>query len=220
MHSIWDTITAKTAYETRAFDIGFVNGYQTLDVISALCFGGIITLTLKQRGVTSARNIFTHSAAAFIAAAGLVVIYICYLSMGSHSPLQNATGGMQIMSVYVESVFGIYGRALLALIISLACLVTAVGLTAGRARYFNRVTGAPYGMLVTIFLIFSTSLSVLGLNSLTEIAIPILGALYPAALVVITLGMFQEWVKIPTNLYSVIFYSALSVGILSLFVRI
>ncbi|HGM5603514.1 branched-chain amino acid transport system II carrier protein [Serratia ureilytica] len=220
LHPMGDITIAKTAYETRAFSIGFINGYQTLDVISALCFGGIITHTLKQHGITSARCIFTHSAAAaFIAAAGLAVIYICYLSMGSHSPLQDATDGMQIMSAYVESVFGIYGRASLALIITLACLVTAVGLTTGTARYFSQVTGISYGVLVTLFLIFSAALSVLGLDSLTEIAVPILGAIYPAALVVITLGIFQKWMEIPTNLYNVIFYSALSIGVLSLFVR-
>jgi LIVCS family branched-chain amino acid:cation transporter len=102
-------------------------------------------------GVNHPRGIFTHStAAAFIAAAGLAVIYICYLSMGSHSPVQGAMNGMQVMSAYVETVFGVYGQVLLAAIITLACLVTAIGLTTGTARYFNQTTGASYGLLVTL----------------------------------------------------------------------
>ncbi|MDU2845094.1 MULTISPECIES: branched-chain amino acid transport system II carrier protein [Citrobacter] len=32
LHPIGDLTTATTAYQTRAFDTGFVNGYQTLDV--------------------------------------------------------------------------------------------------------------------------------------------------------------------------------------------
>ncbi|VFS92817.1 LIV-II [Raoultella planticola] len=173
LHPIGELTTATAAYETRAFGTGFVNGYQTLDVISALCFGAIITHTLKERGVNHPRGIFTHStAAAFIAAAGLAVIYICYLSMGSHSPVQGAMNGMQVMSAYVETVFGVYGQVLLAAIITLACLVTAIGLTTGTARYFNQTTGASYGLLVTLSLMVSAALAVLGLNSLTEWRFP------------------------------------------------
>lgn len=220
LHPIGELTTATAAYETRAFGTGFVNGYQTLDVISALCFGAIITHTLKERGVNHPRGIFTHStAAAFIAAAGLAVIYICYLSMGSHSPVQGAMNGMQVMSAYVETVFGVYGQVLLAVIITLACLVTAIGLTTGTARYFNQTTGASYGLLVTLSLMVSAALAVLGLNSLTEMAVPVLCAIYPAALVVVALGIVRKWIEVPTNLYQLLFYSALGVGIMSLFVK-
>ncbi|HHS9497256.1 TPA: branched-chain amino acid transport system II carrier protein [Raoultella planticola] len=220
LHPIGELTTATAAYETRAFGTGFVNGYQTLDVISALCFGAIITHTLKERGVNHPRGIFTHStAAAFIAAAGLAVIYICYLSMGSHSPVQGAMNGMQVMSAYVETVFGVYGQVLLAAIITLACLVTAIGLTTGTARYFNQTTGASYGLLVTLSLMVSAALAVLGLNSLTEMAVPVLCAIYPAALAVVALGIVRKWIEVPTNLYQLLFYSALGVGIMSLFVK-
>ncbi len=46
-----------------------------------------------------------------------------------------------------------------------ACLVTAIGLTTGTARYFNQTTGASYGLLVTLSLMVSAALAVLGLNS-------------------------------------------------------
>ncbi|MFG4139295.1 branched-chain amino acid transport system II carrier protein [Klebsiella pneumoniae] len=220
MHPIGELTTTTSAYQTRAFDTGFVNGYQTLDVISALCFGAIITHTLKQRGIHHPRGIFTHSvAAAFIAAAGLAAIYICYLSMGAYSPARGATNGMQVMSNYVETVFGVYGRVLLAAIITLSCLVTAIGLTTGTARYFNQTTGAPYGLLVTLSLIVSAALAVLGLNSLTSMVVPVLWAIYPAALVVVALGILRKWKEVPSNLYQLLFYSALAVGIMSLFVK-
>ncbi|EAA7344309.1 branched-chain amino acid transport system II carrier protein [Salmonella enterica] len=220
MHPIGELTTTTSAYQTRAFDTGFVNGYQTLDVISALCFGAIITHTLKQRGIHHPRGIFTHSvAAAFIAAAGLAAIYICYLSMGAYSPARGATNGMQVMSNYVETVFGVYGRVLLAAIITLSCLVTAIGLTTGTARYFNQTTGAPYGLLVTLSLIVSAALAVLGLNSLTSMVVPVLCAIYPAALVVVALGILRKWKEVPSNLYQLLFYSALAVGIMSLFVK-
>ncbi|EAA7833725.1 branched-chain amino acid transport system II carrier protein [Salmonella enterica] len=220
LHPIGELTTATASYEVQAFRTGFVNGYQTLDVISALCFGGIITHTLRERGVNHSRDIFIHStAAAIIAAAGLTVIYICYMSMGSHSPIQGATNGMQIMSNYVKTAFGVYGQVLLAAIITLACLVTAIGLTTGTARYFNQTTGVSYGVMVTLSLMVSAALAVLGLNSLTEMAVPVLCAIYPAALMVVALGIVRKWIEVPANLYQLLFYSALGVGILSLSVK-
>ncbi|HAU4328569.1 TPA: branched-chain amino acid transport system II carrier protein [Citrobacter freundii] len=219
-HPIGEITTATTIYETQAFRAGFVNGYQTLDVISALCFGAIISHTLKQRGVTHTKGIFRYSASsAFIAATGLTLIYICYISMGAHTPEIGATNGMQIMSAYVETVFGTYGRELLAAIITLACLVTAIGLTSGTAQFFKQNTGISYGVFVTLSLIFSAAIAILGLNSLTTLAIPVLCSIYPAVLVVVILGIFRRWFDIPDNLYRVFFYSALGVGILSLFVK-
>lgn len=220
IHPIGSITIAEKAYQTHAFNTGFINGYQTLDVISALCFGAIITHTLQQRGIANKAAIFRYSTtAAIIAAVGLILIYVCYLSMGAHSPALNATNGLQIISTFVENIFGFYGRILLAAIITLACLVTAIGLITGTSQYFSQSTGVSYGLLVVISLIASAAISVLGLNSLTEFSVPVLCAIYPAALTVVVLGIIRKWVDIPSNLYGVIFYSALLLGIMSLFVH-
>lgn len=210
--------SAVDAFDSNPFGAGFINGYQTLDVISALCFGAIITHTLYQRGIVHAKGILRYSSrAALIAAAGLVLIYVCYISMGAHTLEHSASNGMQIMSAYVETVFGVYGRALLAAIITLACLVTAIGLTTGTARYFHQVTGIPYGLLVILSLVLSAMIAVLGLDSLTMLAVPVLSAIYPAALVVVALGIVRKWLAIPTMLYRGLFFTALIVGVVSAF---
>jgi branched-subunit amino acid permease len=87
------------------------------------------------------------------------------------------------MSAYVETVFGFYGRALLVAIITLACLVTAIGLTS----YFNQTTGVSYGLFVTLPLTVSV-----GLNSLTEMVVPVLCVIYPAALIVVANVNFRS----------------------------
>jgi len=174
----------------------------------------------QRRGVKDQRGILKYSAAAAgIAAAGLILIYISYLSMGAHSPVAAATNGLEIISHYVATVFGAYGRNLLAVIITLACLVTSIGLTTGTARYFSHATGLSYGMLVASTLIASAAISVLGLNSLIAFAVPVLCAIYPAALVVLLLGIVRKWVSISDNVYRVIFYSALVLGVFSLFAK-
>ena len=220
IHPIGAITVAENAYQVHPFNMGFINGYQTLDVISALCFGAIITHTLQQRGIAHKAGIFKYSTtAAVIAAVGLILIYVCYLSMGAHSPVLHATNGLQIISIFVETLFGAYGRILLAAIITLACLVTAIGLITGTAQYFNQNTGVSYGLLVVISLIASAGISVLGLNSLTAFAVPVLCAIYPAALTVVGLGIIRKWIDIPSNLYGIIFYSSLLIGIMSLFVH-
>ncbi|WP_410681984.1 branched-chain amino acid transport system II carrier protein [Citrobacter braakii] len=72
---------------------------------------------------------------------------------------------------------------------------------------------------MTLSLMVSAALAVLGLNSLTAMAVPVLCAIYPAALVVVALGIVRKWTDVPTNLYQLLFYSALAVGIMSLFVK-
>lgn len=218
LNPVGDLTTAIAVYDHDAFGSGFINGYQTLDVISALCFGAIITHTLHLRGIKSEKGILRYSTrAALIAATGLALIYVCYISMGAHTHEKTANNGMQIMSAYVQTVFGVYGRTLLAAIITLACMVTAIGLTTGTARYFSQTTGISYGFLVTFSLLISAAIAVLGLNSLTALSVPVLCAIYPAALVVVALGIIKRLVNISDVLYRVIFYLALTVGIATLF---
>ena len=97
--------------------------------------------------------------------------------------------------------------------------MTSIGLTTGTARYFSHATGLSYGMLVASTLIASAAISVLGLNSLIAFAVPVLCAIYPAALVVVLLGIVRKWVSISDNVYRVIFYSALVLGVFSLFAK-
>lgn len=218
LHPIGELTTAVSSYETNAFGMGFINGYQTLDVISALCFGAIITHTLYLRGITDDKGILRYSTrAALVAAAGLVLIYVCYISMGAHTKEHTLTNGMKIMSAYVETVFGAYGRALLAAVITLACLVTAIGLTTGTARYFSQITSIPYGILVAQSLVIAAIISVLGLDKLTLLAVPVLCAIYPAVLVVVALGIIRKLIKVPDTLYRAAFFTALIVGVVSLF---
>jgi LIVCS family branched-chain amino acid:cation transporter len=94
---------------------------------------------------------------------------------------------------------------LLATIIILACLVTAIGLTTGTACYFSQTTRASYGLLVTLSLVASAELAVLELNSLTEMAVPVQCAIYPAALIVVVLGIVRKWVDVQTNQYQLHF---------------
>ena len=72
-------------------------------------------------------------------------------------------------------------------------------------------------MLVTLTLVFSAAISVLGLDVLTKLAVPVLSAIYPAALIVVALGIIKRWINIPDRVYRALFYLALIVGTVSFF---
>ncbi len=68
---ISDTTQLESVVQT-----GVLSGYQTLDVLAALCFGVIILKTVKDKGYTSIgeKNLVTGGAA-IVAGIGLLIIY-------------------------------------------------------------------------------------------------------------------------------------------------
>jgi branched-chain amino acid:cation transporter, LIVCS family len=73
-------------------------------------------------------------------------------------------------------------------LIALACLVTAVGLTCACAEYFSTVLPLSYKTLVIILALFSLAVSNLGLTQLIAFSIPVLTAIYPPCIVLVALS--------------------------------
>lgn len=78
------------------------------------------------------------------------------------------------------------------MLIALACLVTAVGLTCACAEYFSQVLPLSYRALVVILCGFSLLISNLGLTKLIMFSIPVLTAIYPPCIVVVGLSFCKE----------------------------
>jgi LIVCS family branched-chain amino acid:cation transporter len=78
-------------------------------------------------------------------------------------------------------------------LISLACLVTAVGLTCACAEYFSRVLPLSYKTLVIILAAFSLLVSNLGLTKLIAFSIPVLTAIYPPCIVLVALSFCKDF---------------------------
>lgn len=77
------------------------------------------------------------------------------------------------------------GMLLLTFIITLACLVTAIGLTSSCAAYFAQQTKFSYKKLVIGFALFSMLVSNLGLTEIIKIFLPALTSIYPPFIVLI-----------------------------------
>lgn len=182
---------ATEAYQAAPFSQGFINGYLTMDTLGALVFGIVIVNAIRSRGVESPRLITRYAIiAGLIAGLGLALVYISLfrLGAGSHAIAGDATNGAAVLHAYVQHTFGNLGSTFLAVLISLACLVTAVGLTCACAEYFSRLLPLSYRSLVVILAGFSLLVSNLGLATLIQISVPVLTAIYPPCIVLVALS--------------------------------
>ena len=183
------------AYADAAFSQGLTNGYLTMDTLAALVFGLVIVGAIRSRGVTSVSLITRYAVlSGMIAGAGLALVYLSLFRLGTGSTglTVNATNGAQVLSAYVRFSYGTGGSIFLGALITLACLVTAIGLTCACASYFSSVTRINYRAYVWFFALFSTLVSNLGLTQLIKTSVPALTAVYPVFVVLILTFFFRR----------------------------
>ncbi|MDU9389363.1 branched-chain amino acid transport system II carrier protein [Pseudomonas japonica] len=205
---------AQPAYVAAPFSQGFIQGYLTMDTLGALVFGIVIVNAIRSRGVESPRLITRYAViAGLIAGVGLTLVYVSLfrLGAGSHDIAATATNGAVVLHAYVQHTFGSLGSGFLAVLIALACLVTAVGLTCACAEYFSRLLPLSYRALVVLLAGFSLLVSNLGLTKLIMFSVPVLTAIYPPCIVLVGLsfckGMWHSQTRImaPVMAVSLIF---------------
>lgn len=201
-------------FQTHPVLTGFLDGYLTMDALGALVYGLVIANAIRSKGVTDSRLITRYSIyAGIIAALGLSFVYLTliYLGAGSYDIAGNASNGGLILAIYVNHVFGDMGNSLLALVMFLACLTTAVGLITACAEFFNDITGVPYTIVAIVFTLFSWLVSNVGLDALLTFSIPALTGLYPLAIVIVILALadnlwnYRPLVYVPVMFVTLLF---------------
>ncbi|GGE68319.1 branched-chain amino acid transport system II carrier protein [Priestia taiwanensis] len=195
---------ATEAYASPLFK-GFIDGYFTLDGLAALVFGNVVIVSLRERGITNQKSIAKITIfAAFIAAAGLLVVYVALAFLGASSVSlgMGANGGVILTNV-VNHLFGNVGLMLLGVAIACACLTTSVGIVAACGTFFStRVfPNASYKQVVLVFCMAAFFVANIGLTQLNAMALPILIAIYPIGIVLIMLSLVEHYVRVPVSVY-------------------
>ena len=104
--------------------------------------------------------------------------------------------GAQTLSNIITYIFGKPGAILLAVIFTLACLTTCVGLITSCSQYFQTLTKKiNYLSWVRILTLTSMVLANMGLNKILAVSVPILNAIYPMAIMLIVLAMLDKYIK-------------------------
>ena len=171
---------------------GFLQGYLTMDTLGALVFGIVIATAIRDRGVRNEALITRYAiSAGLIAAVGLSLVYLAlfYLGATSQGIAGDAQNGVQILSSYVQHTFGTAGSLLLAVVITLACLTTAVGLLTACGEFFSQLLPLTYRTVVIALAVFSLLVANQGLTQLISVSVPVLVGLYPLAIVLVGLSL-------------------------------
>ena len=204
-------------YRSAPLIQGFLQGYLTMDTLGALVFGIVITTAIRDRQVSETRLITRYTVlAAVIAAAGLSMVYLAlfYLGATSGALVGEGVNGGQILASYVQHCFGVAGSALLALVIILACLTTAVGLLTACGEYFSRLLPLSYRAVVWVFGLFSMAVANQGLDSLISVSIPVLVGLYPLAIALVCMSLLCAGMARPQNLMRPVMLVTLVFGVI------
>ncbi|PAV28238.1 branched-chain amino acid transport system II carrier protein [Virgibacillus profundi] len=183
--------TPQEGYTSGSFVTGFLEGYNTMDALASLVFAIIVINVIRSMGVTSKKEILSATAKSGGIAIGLLgVIYLGIAYMGSTSTGQLGlldTGG-PVLSGAASYYFGTIGSVLLAVVIILACLTTAIGLITANAEYFHTLLPKlSYKILVVFFSGLTFVIANFGLANIIAYSIPVLMFLYPLAIVLMIL---------------------------------
>ena len=180
-----------------AFKKGFLEGYQTMDTIASIAYAGIILKAIKNgRDLTQKQEFSFLIKAGLVAILSLALIYGGFALVGAkmHSVLVT-NDKIELLVKTTSYLLGNYGNLVLAICVAGACLTTAIGLVATVGEFFSSITSFKYEKIVIFTVIISFLLSILGVESIIRISVPILVFIYPVMISLIILNLFGKYIK-------------------------
>ena len=184
-------------YINHSFVTGFLEGYNTMDILAALAFGITIIQVIKELGVEQAEDVAGATCrAGFFSSVLMAVIYALITVMGATSRGVFATsenGGVALTEI-AHYYFGSAGQLILAATVTLACLKTSIGLVTSCAETFSLLfPKISYKAWTVIFSVFPLAVSNFGLTQIITLSLPVLMFLYPLAITLILLTVFGKF---------------------------
>ncbi|PVX39187.1 LIVCS family branched-chain amino acid:cation transporter [Pasteurella langaaensis DSM 22999] len=187
---------------------GFVSGYLTMDALASIAYSVIVISAIQSKGVSKQELPRQTLFAGIIAASALTLIYLSLSWLGSKIPLsaetldmlqqKNLDLGTYILNALSLQAFGELGHIVLGIVVTLACLTTAIGLIVSVSEYFYSLYHKiSYKLYALFFTVLSFLIANQGLNTVLSKSIPVLLTLYPIAITVILLMGINLLVKVP-----------------------
>lgn len=193
---------ANTAMIDNVLERGITDGYQTMDAIAGCMFALVVINAVKARKYSSqALEIKATIYSGIIAAICLAFIYGGLVYLGAQTSSLGIydinTDNTQLLVDITNIVLGGVGVYILAIITALACLTTAIGLISAAGNFFNELSKGKisYEIVVIICSIVSCAISMLGVSQIIKISAPILQILYPCAMTIVLIGLFNDKIK-------------------------
>ncbi|MGK9325064.1 branched-chain amino acid transport system II carrier protein, partial [Melissococcus plutonius] len=182
------------AYSTSAFFKGFTDGYNTLDALGSFMLAVVIISTIRGMGVTEPKDIAKDTIKSGIITVILMgVIYTLLAYVGTMSVghfAVSSNGGIALTQIATHYL-GNGGLILLAIIVILACLKTAIGLiTACSETFMKLFPNISYKFFILSISIFACLFANVGLTNIIQFSLPVLMFLYPLTITLMLLALF------------------------------
>ena len=184
---------------TGLFAQSFKEGYQTMDALGAALMAGVVIPDLTRRGYTEKKE--QHQMMFGVGIVSFILLAAVYSSL--------TYAGATVSTVYdanvqrpalliglIEQLLGSFGKVAMGIAVSFACLTTSVGLTTTCGHYFSTLTNGKldYKKIVIATASVSFLLSLLGVDALLQLAVPVLSAIYPMVIALIFLSIFDRYI--------------------------
>ena len=170
-------------------------GYQTMDMLAAVIFAIAMLNAIKEKGYQRlSQQSFMLKWGGLFATFLLFMVYggLAYIGATASVNVTEEMSQSRLLVALVYTLMGDMGLNLLSVIVSFACLTTAIGLLTSISEYFEEHLHISYEILVMIFTIVSWILSNLGTTAIISLAVPILNLLYPILIILTFYAFIRE----------------------------
>ena len=162
-----------------------------MDAIASLVFGIIVINIVKSMGVTSRSGIIACNIEIRYHCNFVISTYLCWnciFRSNKHRSIRVLYNRWTSSKRFCRLLLWNIGLILLAVVIILACLTTAIGLITANAEYFHTLLPKiSYKAFVIFFSAFSFVVANFGLANIITFSLPVLMFLYPLAIVLMIL---------------------------------
>lgn len=185
--------------KTGLFAQGFKEGYQTMDVLGAPLLAGVVMKDITRRGYLNKKDqfrmMFGVGIVAFILLA-LVYSTLAYSGASMSTVIDTTAQRAAMLTTIVKNLLGSWGQLAMGLAVCFACLTTAIGLTTTCGQYFEEVSKGKISYKKTILVTVAVEfiISLVGVDSLINLAVPVLTFIFPIMIALILFSAFDQYI--------------------------
>ena len=203
---------------------GFLDGYSTLDALTAILFGLVIQINLRYKGLNDDKSIRDYTVkSSILAGLALFAIYFIIAFLGSSTArmFPYTKNGAEILSSITYYVFGKFGFVLLAIVFTIACSSICISLlTCISEFYYKNNNKISYRKWLLLWTFISMLLSISGLNNILSFTMPLLLLMNPITIWIIFLTVTDKIFGGDVLIYKYTTYTVTIFSLLSILPKI
>ena len=184
-----------------------------MDALAALAFGVTVVSAIRAFGLKKEKDASLALAkTGLLGFLGIALIYFILIWLGAsslHYFKLSANGGIAFAQI-ANHFLGLFGEALLALLATITCMSSAIGLVVAFAQDFHkRFPKISYRTFLTFNCGISFLIANFGLDTIISWSTPVLMFLYPIAIALIFCGLTSKLFKNDSIVYRFTIFFAL-----------